>query len=137
MQVLTYGGPEAARCRCTRLAGLTIASPIASLRSPTFGLKLEPTPTENTVPAVTYRIVSFVFFQAEDGIRDWSVTGVQTCALPICTGSRRVLASGPFRCMRVWCTWTSTRRGCKNTPATCAAITSHSTQRYCRLCTSL
>src|SRR5262249_58024757 len=24
-----------------------------------------------------------VFFQAEDGIRDWSVTGVQTCALPI------------------------------------------------------
>src|SRR5437879_7252367 len=24
------------------------------------------------------------FFQAEDGIRDTSVTGVQTCALPIC-----------------------------------------------------
>src|SRR5262249_59071063 len=23
------------------------------------------------------------FLQAEDGIRDWSVTGVQTCALPI------------------------------------------------------
>src|SRR5258706_1555032 len=23
------------------------------------------------------------FFQAEDGIRDWSVTGAQTCALPI------------------------------------------------------
>src|SRR5262249_59285502 len=23
------------------------------------------------------------FFKAEDGIRDWSVTGVQTCALPI------------------------------------------------------
>src|SRR3712207_8951296 len=29
--------------------------------------------------------VSFVFFfQAEDGIRDIGVTGVQTCALPIC-----------------------------------------------------
>src|SRR5215213_11402716 len=26
------------------------------------------------------------FFQAEDGIRDWSVTGVQTCALPIFAG---------------------------------------------------
>src|SRR5258706_1839531 len=26
---------------------------------------------------------SCFFFQAEDGIRDWSVTGVQTCALPI------------------------------------------------------
>src|SRR5256885_9431752 len=25
------------------------------------------------------------FFQAEDGIRDYKVTGVQTCALPICT----------------------------------------------------
>src|SRR5258706_5981431 len=29
---------------------------------------------------------AFFFFQAEDGIRDWSVTGVQTCALPICRG---------------------------------------------------
>src|SRR5207237_2870645 len=27
--------------------------------------------------------VIFFFFQAEDGIRDSSVTGVQTCALPI------------------------------------------------------
>src|SRR3989441_3609950 len=26
----------------------------------------------------------FFFFQAEDGIRDKLVTGVQTCALPIC-----------------------------------------------------
>src|SRR5207245_3091905 len=26
----------------------------------------------------------FFFFQAEDGIRDATVTGVQTCALPIC-----------------------------------------------------
>src|SRR2546426_4737583 len=27
--------------------------------------------------------VVFFFFQAEDGIRDYKVTGVQTCALPI------------------------------------------------------
>src|SRR5439155_7432877 len=27
------------------------------------------------------------FFQAEDGIRDGHVTGVQTCALPICSRS--------------------------------------------------
>src|SRR5256885_12212061 len=27
---------------------------------------------------------ALVFFQAEDGIRDYKVTGVQTCALPIC-----------------------------------------------------
>src|SRR2546426_3078767 len=29
-------------------------------------------------------IFFFFFFQAEDGIRDYKVTGVQTCALPIC-----------------------------------------------------
>src|SRR2546430_10372027 len=29
------------------------------------------------------RFSDFVFFQAEDGIRDLTVTGVQTCALPI------------------------------------------------------
>src|ERR1022692_5107696 len=28
-------------------------------------------------------IFVFFFFQAEDGIRDYKVTGVQTCALPI------------------------------------------------------
>src|SRR5207249_6171430 len=28
-------------------------------------------------------LVFFFFFQAEDGIRDRNVTGVQTCALPI------------------------------------------------------
>src|SRR5256885_5469652 len=29
----------------------------------------------------------FFFFQAEDGIRDYKVTGVQTCALPILVGN--------------------------------------------------
>src|SRR5256885_8793699 len=29
------------------------------------------------------RLSLFFFFQAEDGIRDYKVTGVQTCALPI------------------------------------------------------
>src|SRR2546427_10767440 len=33
----------------------------------------------------------FFFFQAEDGIRDLTVTGVQTCALPIYQGR-------PLRC---------------------------------------
>src|SRR5207237_10771043 len=31
----------------------------------------------------------YFFFQAEDGIRDSSVTGVQTCALPICPARSR------------------------------------------------
>src|SRR2546426_4733478 len=32
----------------------------------------------------SHHLVLFFFFQAEDGIRDYKVTGVQTCALPIC-----------------------------------------------------
>src|SRR5690348_17578948 len=36
----------------------------------------------------------FFFFQAEDGIRDGRVTGVQTCALPIC-----LIARQPERCV--------------------------------------
>src|SRR5476649_649391 len=37
----------------------------------------------------------FFFFQAEDGIRDHCVTGVQTCALPICADlSEFVFAAG-------------------------------------------
>src|SRR5947208_7341664 len=38
----------------------------------------------------------FFFFQAEDGIRDDLVTGVQTCALPIC---------GPFAPPGRWPRW--------------------------------
>src|SRR5256885_6815283 len=36
----------------------------------------------------------FFFFQAEDGIRDYKVTGVQTCALPICAA---VAVNGSLR----------------------------------------
>src|SRR3989454_3505208 len=32
---------------------------------------------------ILFCVVFFFFFQAEDGIRDYKVTGVQTCALPI------------------------------------------------------
>src|SRR5690349_23659836 len=44
----------------------------------------------------------FFFFQAEDGIRDLYVTGVQTCALPIwakiqATGRRSRACSGQTR----------------------------------------
>src|SRR3989454_4193547 len=37
----------------------------------------------------------FFFFQAEDGIRDYKVTGVQTCALPISPGIASVLHVSP------------------------------------------
>src|SRR5438093_5246788 len=42
------------------------------------------------------------FFQAEDGIRDWSVTGVQTCALPICVASQVQHRERLGRVHRVW-----------------------------------
>src|SRR2546430_138593 len=35
----------------------------------------------------------FFFFQAEDGIRDLTVTGVQTCALPICKALEKLEAA--------------------------------------------
>src|SRR5690606_40088084 len=44
------------------------------------------------------RVSVFFFFQAEDGIRDFHVTGVQTCALPIfpppAPGSLRIHVDG-------------------------------------------
>src|SRR5256885_12349276 len=42
---------------------------------------------------------SIFFFQAEDGIRDYKVTGVQTCALPISRGAtviRDIADHDPF-----------------------------------------
>src|SRR5258708_20417675 len=39
----------------------------------------------------------FFFFQAEDGIRDDLVTGVQTCALPISSAPARARSGGSGR----------------------------------------
>src|SRR5690606_40963111 len=48
-------------------------------------------------------VVRFFFFQAEDGIRDFHVTGVQTCALPICAtdaaANRKLMASDTLATM--------------------------------------
>src|SRR3989449_11425443 len=43
----------------------------------------------------------FFFFQAEDGIRDVAVTGVQTCALPILGDAGIRYSSGPFGSAKV------------------------------------
>src|SRR3989454_6508445 len=43
----------------------------------------------------------FFFFQAEDGIRDYKVTGVQTCALPIYIRSLRVEQGRAFTAQEV------------------------------------
>src|SRR5262249_1012686 len=46
-------------------------------------------------PGLLVRRVCFFFFQAEDGIRYWSVTGVQTCALPIFNPRIKVIIKYP------------------------------------------
>src|SRR5205807_5909127 len=46
--------------------------------------------------ACTFCFCIFFFFQAEDGIRDYKVTGVQTCALPICVMRRMSVSTGPI-----------------------------------------
>src|SRR2546429_2549546 len=53
----------------------------------------------------------FFFFQAEDGIRDVAVTGVQTCALPISVGKGEAVITD---------TWWQTENGgflCSTKPA--------------------
>src|SRR5437773_7687986 len=44
---------------------------------------------------VLYIYLLFFFFQAEDGIRDRDVTGVQTCALPILQALDQIDRVGP------------------------------------------
>src|SRR2546430_12578631 len=41
-------------------------------------------------------LLFFFFFQAEDGIRDLTVTGVQTCALPISFGPNDAIAFSAY-----------------------------------------
>src|SRR6266849_7979416 len=47
----------------------------------------------------------FFFVQAEDGIRDPLVTGVQTCALPICEGNSLSCRSRASSSSRRICCW--------------------------------
>src|SRR5256885_7508475 len=56
-----------------------------------------------SIDCVRLWMVLFFFFQAEDGIRDYKVTGVQTCALPISSAAElreiyRPILDRTFRC---------------------------------------
>src|SRR5438034_7220899 len=61
-------------------------------------------------------MLCFFFFQAEDGIRDHCVTGVQTCALPI-SSSLRLIPGAAAAASRIAftegdtppCSWTNAR----------------------------
>src|SRR2546427_10385237 len=63
----------------------------------------------------------FFFFQAEDGIRDLTVTGVQTCALPIYRAlgtANRTLAHGGRRLEQRLAVAHGACRACAGTGAT-------------------
>src|SRR2546430_6394094 len=53
---------------------------------------------EHLVRVAVFLRPLFFFFQAEDGIRDLTVTGVQTCALPILAAPGSAQCTGQSRC---------------------------------------
>src|SRR6266567_8043054 len=69
------------------------------------------------------------FFQAEDGIRDLTVTGVQTCALPICQPSA---LSAPNSLTRRETADIVSRLASRNAAAS-TAMASHRPSRFARL----
>src|SRR2546422_8935746 len=74
----------------------------------------------------------FFFFQAEDGIRDVAVTGVQTCALPICSRRFRARSSSSRTTATSSTVWP--RRSSKSfavpSPVTSATTTTTSPPRH-------
>src|SRR5256885_11865156 len=70
----------------------------------------------------------FFFFQAEDGIRDYKVTGVQTCALPIWSHAR--CAGMPYSGRSV--RWSAARAARSRSPQAVGVRLSHElTPRIC------
>src|SRR2546429_7281757 len=74
---------------------------------------------------LTCQDVCSFFFQAEDGIRDVAVTGVQTCALPISRicGGGNVCRSSPWGqdciCARCWMALPKSHSAPKNCASDC------------------
>src|SRR6266498_1872726 len=66
---------------------------------------------------MTYSWINFFFFfQAEDGIRDADVTGVQTCALPIFAGIGGGDCRDPRENLRMMCGGEVASRACRLSP---------------------
>src|SRR5256885_4387302 len=57
---------------------ITVVPPCAKIKPTT-----QTSRAKNEGSVIMRRVSRLFFFQAEDGIRDYKVTGVQTCALPI------------------------------------------------------
>src|SRR2546430_7432189 len=70
---------------CDRSRHLSRKLSLRSERSSPIGFEMAATETITII--ILIKLIKFFFFQAEDGIRDLTVTGVQTCALPISVGN--------------------------------------------------
>src|SRR5438034_855567 len=75
-------GAKIGRASCRERVEVSVVA--VSLKEKSSGGKTR----VSDVAVLEFLLISFFFFQAEDGIRDHCVTGVQTCALPICSVSR-------------------------------------------------
>src|SRR5262249_56285388 len=97
----TYGCVE---CDCLWSAGPSIVEQLPGRQA----LSRAVAPARNVGPVggrtaqARYLCRGFFFFQAEDGIRDWSVTGVQTCALPIWLWVLGIVQQGVANLLREW-----------------------------------
>src|SRR5437868_10766133 len=76
-------------CWRTRRSTSAGSRSTASRRSRSHGARSRPAGCARRERSVSTSRRSRFFFQAEDGIRDGHVTGVQTCALPIYSGVAR------------------------------------------------
>src|SRR2546430_5467757 len=90
--------------------------------------------------------VFFFFFQAEDGIRDLTVTGVQTCALPISsrtfspTGSMKSSKASQLSVVRCQSDRKSTRLNSSHSQISYAVFCLKKKKQYpsgCRIATQL
>src|SRR5437016_10603066 len=86
-QIQKFASEQKKRERAQHLkTRMQVRTTVAQGQMPTLQQVAES--SNELVPSeATLASLKFFFFQAEDGIRDWSVTGVQTCALPIWRGS--------------------------------------------------
>src|SRR5256886_12194031 len=82
------------------------------------------------------RLCVFFFFQAEDGIRDLTVAGVQTCALPISKANQKRVSRGSVRWSRRLSPGRISRRTCVSI-APLSAITEVNVMLFTRAGSSL
>src|SRR2546430_7578432 len=75
----------------------------------------------------TYELHFFFFFQAEDGIRDLTVTGVQTCALPI---SVHAGVAFEARKLPMKFTWVDCQPNCRGWVSAAGIVTAGSPREF-------